>query len=26
MHLISIDDLSTADIETLFKLSDGFWR
>jgi aspartate carbamoyltransferase catalytic subunit len=24
MHLISIDDLSTADIEDLFKLSDGF--
>lgn len=24
MHLISIDDLSVADIETLFQLSDGF--
>jgi aspartate carbamoyltransferase catalytic subunit len=24
MHLISIDDLTTADIENLFKLSDGF--
>ncbi len=24
MHLISIDDLSAADIETLFRLSDGF--
>jgi len=24
MHLISIDDLSTADIEDLFELSDGF--
>ena len=24
MHLISIDDLSTADIEDLFQLSDGF--
>jgi aspartate carbamoyltransferase catalytic subunit len=24
MHLISIDDLTAADIENLFKLSDGF--
>jgi aspartate carbamoyltransferase catalytic subunit len=24
MHLISIDDLSTAEIETLFQLADGF--
>ena len=24
MHLLSIDDLSAADIETIFKLSDGF--
>jgi aspartate carbamoyltransferase catalytic subunit len=24
MHLISIDDLSVADIDNLFKLSDGF--
>jgi aspartate carbamoyltransferase catalytic subunit len=24
MHLISIDDLSAAEIENLFKLSDGF--
>lgn len=24
MHLISIDDLSVAEIETLFQLSDGF--